>query len=263
MPRFAANLTMMFTDLGFEARFAAAAKAGFSAVECLFPYALKPENFAGLLKENKLIQALFNLPPGDWDKGERGLAALPGREAEFAASLEMALAYAKPAGVKRLHLMAGIARRDDQAAMARYVAAIRAAAAFLAPHGIEVLIEPLNARDMPGYLLDDFDRAAALIRDLALPNVKLQFDIYHCQILHGDVATRLATMLPIIGHVQVASVPLRNEPGTGELNDEFLFAELDRLGYQGFVGAEYRPRAGTETGLGWFIRHQARLGDEV
>lgn len=256
MPRFAANLTMMFTEVTLAERFAAAARAGFSAVECLFPYALAPEVIAAELSANSLSLALFNLPPGDWEAGERGISALEGREAEFSAGLDQALHYARGTGAKRVHLMAGIADRRDPAALARYIAAIRQAAGVFAPFGIDVLIEPLNQRDVPGYLLDDYDFSADLVRDLALANIKLQFDIYHCQILHGDVTTRLRAMLPLIGHIQVASIPMRNEPGSGELNDTFLFAELDRLGYTGYVGCEYRPRAGTEAGLTWFAPYR-------
>jgi hydroxypyruvate isomerase len=252
MPRFAANLTMMFNEVPFLDRFSRAAEAGFEAVEFLFPYEFPPEAVAGKLRENSLALALFNLPPGDWAGGERGIAALAGREAEFRESLETARAYAIATNVPRIHLMAGLASPTDQAAQARYEAAIRDAAAFFAPLGIEVLLEPLNGRDVPGYLLNDFDRAAELVRRLALPNVKLQFDIYHAQILHGDILTRLRALIPIIGHVQTASIPLRHEPGSGELNDAFVFSALDQLGYAGFIGCEYRPANGTEAGLGWF-----------
>lgn len=252
MPRFAANLTMMFNEVPFLDRFARAAAAGFEAVECLFPYEAPPEVVAARLKDNNLKIALFNLPPGDWAAGERGIAALPGREAEFRQGLETARTYAVATGVRRVHMMAGLAPATDKEAWARYEAGIRLASATFAPLGIDVLLEPLNRRDMPGYLLGDFDAAASLIERLGLPNVKLQFDIYHCQILHGDILKRLQALFPIIGHIQTASVPARNEPGTGELNDALIFAELDRLGYQGFVGCEYRPAAGTEAGLGWF-----------
>jgi hydroxypyruvate isomerase len=255
MPRFAANLTMMFNEVPFLDRFGAAARAGFDAVEFLFPYAYPAEEIAERLAAHGLAQALFNLPPGDWEKGERGIASLAGREAEFAQGLARAKPYAGATGVKRLHLMAGLASRADEPAMARYRDAIRHACDLFGPLGIDILIEPLNRRDMPGYLIDDYDFAAAFIAAMDLPNLKLQFDIYHCQILHGDITTRLRNFLPLIGHVQVASIPSRNEPGTEELNDAFLFAELDRLGYSGFVGCEYRPRGETLAGLGWFTPH--------
>ncbi|MCZ8376184.1 MAG: hydroxypyruvate isomerase family protein [Beijerinckiaceae bacterium] len=258
MPRFAANLTMMFNEVPFLERFGRAAAAGFESVEFLFPYEFAPEAVATELRRHGLTLALFNLPPGNWAGGERGIAALAGREDEFRQGLITARAYAEATGVRRVHMMAGLASPDDAAAVARYEAAIREAASFFAPMGIDVLLEPLNRRDVPGYLLDDFGRAAALIRRLGLPNVKLQFDIYHCQILHGDITMRLRDMFPIIGHIQTASIPLRNEPGSGELNDAAIFAELERLGYAGFIGCEYRPANGTEAGLGWFAPYRPR-----
>lgn len=251
MPRFAANLTMMFNEVPFLERFAAARQAGFSAVEFLFPYDFPAEAIADALKQNGLEQALFNMPPGDWATGERGMASLAGREEEFRESVGTALRYARATGVRRLHMMAGKAVRDA-AHLARYRDAIRYAAEAVGAEGIDLLLEPLNRRDMPGYLLDDYDFAAEFIAGLGIPNVKLQFDIYHCQILHGDIAMRMRKYLPLIGHVQVASVPSRNEPGSEELNDAFLFAELDRLGYAGFIGCEYRPKGETTAGLGWF-----------
>jgi 2-dehydrotetronate isomerase len=252
MPRFAANLSMMFTELPFLDRFGAAARAGFRAVEYLFPYDFPPQTIAEHLHKYGLEQALFNLPPGDWAAGERGLASLAGREAEFAQGLALAQDYVQATGVKRVHLMAGLGHKSDEAAVMRYKNAIRLAASTFAPLSVEIVLEPINRRDMPGYLLDDFEWAAALITELALPNLKLQFDIYHRQILHGDVIMALRYMLPIIGHVQIASVPLRHEPGSGELNDAALFSELDRLGYAGFIGCEYRPKGETIAGLGWF-----------
>ena len=252
MPRFAANLTMMFNEVPFLERFAGAADAGFKAVEYLFPYEHPCEEIASRLSANGLTQALFNMPPGDWGAGERGIASLAGREAEFETSVDTALRYAKATGVGRLHMMAGLGDKRDHATLARYKTAIEYAAGKLAPHGIDLLLEPLNSRDMPGYVLDDYDFAADLITALSIPNLKLQFDIYHCQILHGDVTIRMRQYLPIIGHVQIASVPSRHEPLSEELNDAFLFDELDRLGYTGFVGGEYRPKAGTLAGLGWF-----------
>ena len=258
MPRFAANLTLMFTELPFADRFDAAAAAGFTAVEFLFPYALEPEAVAERLGRNRLDLALFNMPPGDWDSGDRGLAALPERADEFEAGLATALRYAEACGATRLHLMAGMADKRDPAALRRYRDCVARAAEALGARGLDLVLEPINGRDMPGYFLDDFDWAAALIDALGLPNVKLQFDLYHRQILHGDVATALRRMMPMIGHVQVASVPSRNEPDGEELNWPFLFAELDRLGYAGFVGCEYRPRGCTVDGLGWFAPYAGR-----
>ncbi|MFA5123661.1 2-oxo-tetronate isomerase [Zavarzinia sp.] len=252
MPRFAANLTLMFTEWPFLDRFQAAAEAGFSAVECLFPYDHPAEAIAARLARHGLTLALFNLPPGDWAAGERGLAALPGRRADLRAGVERALAYAGATGAKRLHLMAGIAEKADPAASGAYRDAVAEVAERLAVQGLELMIEPINRRSMPGYFLDDFAFTEALIAELALPNLKLQFDIFHRQILHGDVTEALRRLMPIVGHVQVASVPSRHEPDGEELNHPFLFDELDRLGYAGFVGCEYVPRAGTLAGLSWF-----------
>lgn len=257
MPRFAANLTLMFNEHPFLDRFAAAADAGFEAVEFLFPYEHQPDAIAERLARHGLTQALFNLPPGDFAAGERGLAALPDRFEELQAGVETALRYAEATGVTRLHLMAGLADSRDPRAQAAYRRAVTWTAERLAERNLDLVLEPINARNMPGYFLNDFGAAAALIRDLERPNLKLQFDLYHCQILHGDVTTRLRALMPLIGHVQTASVPDRHEPGTGEMNDAALFAELDRLGYAGFVGCEYIPAAGTVEGLGWFRPYRA------
>jgi len=252
MPRFAANLSLMFTEVPFLDRFDAAAKAGFTAVEFLFPYEHPPEAIGERLHRNGLTQALFNLPPGNWDAGEKGFAALPDRFADLQQSFRTALPYAQATGVKRLHLMAGIASRSDPQAVAAFRKSAIAAAEFFAAHGLDVVIEPINPRNVPGYFLNDFAFARDLILELKIPNLKLQFDIYHCQIIHGDVTMRLREMMPIIGHIQIASIPSRHEPDEEELNYPFLFTELDRLGYDGFVGCEYNPRGKTTDGLGWF-----------
>lgn len=254
MPRFAANLSMMFNEVPFLDRFAAAAAAGFTAVEFLFPYDHPVAEVQRRVEAAGLDVVLFNMPPGDWAMGERGIAVFPERRAEFSATLRLALTYAGALGVPRLHLMAGLAPSNDAVAAARYREALREAAEALGAAGLDLLIEPLNRRDMPGYFLDDFNRAAELIGELGLPNLRLQYDIYHRQILHGDVLRSLEALLPLIGHVQTASVPLRHEPGTGELDDFAIFAALDRLGYAGHVGCEYRPAAGTLEGLGWLAR---------
>ena len=251
MPRFAANLTMMFTEVPFLDRFGAAARAGFDAVEFLFPYDHDAAHLADLLVEHRLTHALFNLPPGDWAAGERGIASLPGREAEFRAGVTTALRYATATGCKRVHMMAGIADWADPSAALRYRGALQHLCGAAGEAGVEVMIEPINARDMPGYFLNSFSRAVDLIHSLGLPNLKLQFDIYHRQIIHGDVLTGLRDLMPLIGHVQVAAVPKRHEPGTGELNDLMLLTELDALGYTGFVGCEYRPAGETVAGLTW------------
>lgn len=252
MPRFAANLTLMFNEVPFLDRFGAAAEAGFTAVEFMFPYDHPPEAVGERLRAHGLTQALFNLPPGDFAAGERGLAALPERFSELKAGVERALEYAQATGVPRLHLMAGLADANDAEAGRSYRRAVAWTAGRLGEAGLELVIEPINGRNIPGYFLNDFGRAAELIGELGLPNLKLLFDLYHCQILHGDVTMRLRALAPSIGHVQTASVPGRNEPGSGEMDDAFLFAELDRLGYAGFIGCEYLPAAGTVAGLGWF-----------
>ncbi|MDR7039050.1 hydroxypyruvate isomerase/GrpB-like predicted nucleotidyltransferase (UPF0157 family) [Methylobacterium sp. BE186] len=260
MPRFAANLSLLFTEHPFLDRFAAARDAGFPAVEFLFPYEHAPEAVARALRLSGLDLALFNMPPGDWAAGERGLAAIPGRFEAVAQGVERALAYAEATGVPRLHLMAGLAERADPSARSAYDRALRHAAGRLAEKGLDLTIEPINRRSMPGYFLDDVDWAAgrvAALRAEGHANLCLQLDLFHAQILHGDLTARLARLMPLIGHVQVASVPDRAEPGTGELNEAFLFGELDRLGYAGFVGCEYNPRSGTEVGLSWLAPYRA------
>jgi len=251
MPRLAANLTMMFNEVPFLDRFAAAATAGFTAVECLFPYDHPSEIVAEHLRVNSLKKALFNMPPGNWDRGDRGLAALPDRKEEFRKSVRQAIDYARAIGSPLLHVMAGIIPSRDLAAQTCYRDNLAFAADATGEECIGLVIEPLNKRDMPGYFLDSFERAADLIADLGHPNLRLQFDIYHRQMMRGDVLTALEAMMPIIGHIQIASVPQRNEPGTGELDDIRILAALDSLGYDGYVGCEYRPANGTLAGLGW------------
>ncbi|MGH6755495.1 MAG: 2-oxo-tetronate isomerase [Bradyrhizobium sp.] len=258
MPRFAANLSMMFNEVPFLDRFDAAAKAGFTAVEFLFPYEHPAAEVGERLHRNGLTLALFNLFPGDWNKGERGFAALPNRFAEVQGSVMQALPYAKATGVKRLHLMAGIADRGDPKAIESFRRGVAWTAEALSKEDIDLVIEPINPRDVPGYFLNNFDFAANLIDELKMPNLKLQFDIYHRQIVHGDVTIALRKMMLMIGHIQIASVPSRNEPAGEELNYPFLFDELDRLGYDGFVGCEYRPKGNTVDGLGWFAPYAAK-----
>ena len=252
MPRFAANLSMMFGEWPFLDRFAAAADAGFDAVEFLFPYDHAPDVIGDTLSRCDLELALFNAPPGDWQAGERGLAALGHRRDEFEASLDTALRYVAATGVRRLHVMAGNAAPGDPSAQQSYEDALRLACDRVGEAGVTIVIEPINARDMPAYFLNDFQVAAEIIRRLARDELKLQFDVYHRQILHGDVIRGLEALMPIIGHVQIAAVPERHEPGTGELDDTRIFATLDRLGYSGFVGCEYRPAGATVAGLDWF-----------
>lgn len=253
MPKFAANLTMMFNEVSFPQRFAAAARAGFKAVEFLFPYDHAPHEVAQWLRENNLENALFNLPPGDWAAGDRGIAALPGREQEFRASVTRALEYAQAMGTQRLHAMAGLVPEGANRSRHRevYIENLRFAARELAAHGLTLLIEPINPRDMPGYFLNTQAEAHAICAEAGEPNIKVQMDFYHAQIVDGDLAMSFRKYFDGIGHIQIASVPARNEPDDGEVNYRYLFRLLDELGYDGWVGCEYRPRGRTEDGLGW------------
>ncbi len=257
MPKFAANLTMMFNEVPFLQRFDAAAKAGFAGCEFLFPYEHSPQDVAAALKDSGMQNVLFNLSPGDWSKGERGLAGLPGREAEFRDSVATAITYAQALGTQRLHAMSGIRAEgmthDDY--VATIVPNLQHACDQLAPLGITLLIEPINTRDMPGYQLSLQADAHDLLARVARPNLKVQMDFYHVQIMEGDVATKFRRWQKDIGHVQIASVPARHEPDEGELNYPWLFKLLDELGYDGWVGCEYRPRAGTVDGLRWLRQH--------
>jgi len=252
MPTFAANLSFMFNEWDFLDRFAAAAEAGFTAVEFLFPYEHPPEVIAQRLEKSGLDLALFNLPAGDWAAGERGLAALPDRFDEVKAGVDKALPYIQATGVERVHLMAGIADARSPEADAAFRKSVCHVAGALKDAGVKVMIEPINGRDMPGYFLNNFAIAETVIGELCLDNLKLQFDVYHRQIIHGDVVMALRALMPIIGHVQIASVPSRNEPDAEELSYPYIFRELDLLGYEGFVGCEYRPRGKTRDGLDWF-----------
>lgn len=258
MPRFAANLTMMFNEVPFLQRFGAAAQAGFKAVEFLFPYDHPAEEIAGQLKACKLENVLFNMPPGDWAAGERGIAALPGRETEFREGVARAIGYAKVLGTPRLHMMAGIlpAGADRALHRATYMANLRHACAEAGQHGIEVMIEPINTRDMPGYFLNTQAEAHAIREEIGAANLKVQMDFYHVQVMEGDIAMKVRRYLPHIGHIQVAGVPERNEPDTGEVNYPYLFRLLDELGYAGWIGCEYRPAKGTVAGLRW-MHHAA------
>ena len=254
MPKFAANLSFLFTEQAFPERFRMAAAAGFKGVEYLFPYEYSPHDIAQWLRDNDLEQVLFNLPPGDWAAGERGLACLPDRHGEFAESVELALNYAVLLDCERVHCMAGLSPAGVAEAELEksYVANLRHAADRLATVGVTVMIEPINSRiDMPGYWLDDVSKGLRLLAAIDRPNVKLQYDLYHAQIIAGDLARTLETNIGRIGHIQVADNPGRHEPGTGEINYPFLFSLLDRLGYAGWVGCEYKPLTTTAAGLGW------------
>jgi hydroxypyruvate isomerase len=253
LPRFAANLTMMFTDRPFLDRFEAAAAAGFTAVEFLFPYEFEAGDIGSRLKEHGLMQTLFNLPPGDFQAGERGVACLPGRTDEFRRGVAKALAYADALQCERLHCMAGVkpAGRGDSEIYGTYLDNLAYAASECRAAGRTLLIEPINGRDMPGYLLNTTTMARRVIEDVGAENLKLQLDLYHCQISEGDLATRIRANSDLTAHVQIAGVPERHEPDTGEVNYPYLFDVLDETGFEGFVGCEYRPRARTEDGLGW------------
>ena len=269
MPRFAANLSFLYPELPFLERFEAAANDGFRAVEYLFPYAWAQEELAARLTAHGLQQVLFNAPPGGtdapsiqqaWDAGSKGLACIAGREAEFRAGVVLALDYARTLACPRIHLMAGLAPEgaDPAALRATYVHNLRWAAAQAAPHGIDVLIEPINPRDIPRFYLNRQNHAHEIVEEVGAPNLKVQMDLYHCQIVEGDVAMKLRHYLPRgqVGHIQIAGVPQRHEPDQGELNYPYLFSVLDELGYTGWVGCEYRPQHGaqagaTSAGLGW------------
>jgi hydroxypyruvate isomerase len=254
MPRFAANLSMMFTDVPFADRFAAAAKAGFKGVEFLFPYELTPADVAARLRDNGLENALFNLPPGNFAAGERGIASLPGRETEFRASVAKAIEYAQALNTTTLHAMAGLlpAGADRARHRAVYVENLRFAAAELAKTGRTLVIEPINTRDIPGFFLNTQAEAHAIRTEVGAPNLKVQMDLYHAQIVEGDLAVKLKKYIADVGHIQIASVPDRHEPDEGEVNYPYLFGLIDALGYAGWIGCEYRPRGRTEDGLAWF-----------
>jgi hydroxypyruvate isomerase len=254
MPRLAANLTMMFTDLPFLDRFDAAAAAGFKAVECIAPYVAPAQIVRERLEALGLEMALFNMPAGDWAAGERGFAADPARRQAFRDSIDLAREYAQATGARTLHLMAGkIASDDDRAAWtATLVENVRLAADLLAADGLTVVLEPINTRvDVPGYFYDTSAAVLAVMDAAERPNVKLLYDIYHMQVMEGDLARTLERLMPRIGHIQIADNPGRGEPGTGEINYPWLLSRLDALGYAGWVGCEYRPVGDTTAGLGW------------
>ena len=263
MPKFAANLSFLFTDAPFSERFARAAAAGFAGVEYLFPYDWPAGEVAGWLAAAGVEQVLFNLPPGDWAKGERGLACLPDRRTEFVDGVERALDYAMALDCRQVHCMAGLrpAGLAESVLESTYVANLRHAAGRFASIGANVLIEPINSRiDMPGYWLDDIGQALRLLDRVGCDNVRLQLDLYHAQIIQGDLARTIESNVDRIGHIQIADNPGRHEPGTGEIHYPHLFALLDRLGYAGWVGCEYKPLAATEAGLGWRERMAEATG---
>ncbi len=254
MPRFAANCSMLFAEQPFLDRFEQAAKAGFDAVEFLFPYAHDAAEIADRLASNGLRAVLFNAPPGDTEAGERGTACLPGREAEFRAGVLRAAEYAQVLGVGNIHVMAGLKPTGvaEEVVRRTYVENLRFAAAQFAGIGVRALIEPINRFDMPTYFLHRAADALSIIDEVGAPNLLLQHDLYHAQRSEGELAANIERLLPKIGHMQIADNPGRHEPGSGEINFPFLFALVDRLGYGGHIGCEYRPLGRTEEGLGWF-----------
>jgi len=253
VPKLAANLSMLFPQLEFLDRFAAAAKAGFRFVEYQFPYRWPAAEVARRARGAGVEVVLHNFPQGDSAKGDRGIACLPGREAEFREHTERALEYARLAGCKRLHCPAGVAPQGADGARlhATFVSNLREAARRLAMEGIELLLEPINQRSVPGYFLSRSSQAVAILDEIAAPNARLQYDVFHMQIMEGDLAKSIERLLPRIGHIQIADVPDRHEPGTGEINFDYLLAHLDAVGYAGWVGCEYNPKGDTLEGLKW------------
>lgn len=259
MARFAANLTMMYTEYSFLDRFAAAARDGFTAVEYLFPYEHPTDTLAEKLKEHGLRQVLFNAPPGDWKAGERGITALPGREQEFRDGFLRALEYAHAFDCPRIHCMAGLvpANADRSQFRGVYTANLAWAAEKARAAGVAVLIEPIATRNIPGFFLNRQAEAHAIIEEIGAPNLTILMDLFHCQVEEGDLAIKIRKYLADpkqtrVGHFQVAGVPERHEPDTGEVRYEYLFDLIDELGYDGWIGCEYTPAAGTSAGLGWF-----------
>ncbi len=258
MPRFAANLSFLFTELPFLDRFAAAAGQGFTAVEYMFPYDWPADELKALLDSNGLTQVLFNAAQGDWSAGERGIAAIPGREAECDAAIARALDYAGVLGNRLIHVMAGLGSHGAE--QATFVGNLQRAADHAARRGITLVIEPINTRDMPGYFLSRTGHALDILRAVDRPNVGLQFDLYHRHLMDGDVAKGLYDVRDVVRHMQIASPPDRGEPDQGELDYASLLQLIDASGYDGYIGLEYKPRAGTIPGLAWVSKLGMTLG---
>lgn len=249
MPRFAANLSFLFLDLPFLDRFDAAAKAGFKGVEFMFPYAYDARDIKSRLDANGLELVLFNLAPGHWDKGERGFTALPGREADFASAVDLAISYAEQLGCKQIHAMAGL---DEHGAdREAYIANLKLAASWAYDVGISILIEPINTTDMPGYFLNKTEVARDIIAAVGAPNLGLQFDCYHRHIMQGDVETAITNYATVTRHYQCAAPPDRGEPDQRELDYAAVFRAIDATGFEGWIGCEYKPRGETVAGLRW------------
>ena len=253
MPKFAANLTFLFNEVDFVERFGAAAASGFGAVEYASPYEYEPGRLSGLLETNRLTQVLFNMPSGDWDAGERGIAVYPDRVGEFQDGVATVIEYAAALGCKQVNCLAGVPPTgvDAQGLRDTFVSNLRFAAGKLGQEGIRLLVEPINTRDIPGFYLTNTAQARSIIEEVGSDNLSLQYDVYHMQIMEGDLAPTLEANLDIIRHVQIADNPGRNEPGTGEINYPFLFGALNKMGYDGWVSCEYRPLTTTVAGLGW------------
>ncbi|MDA0117433.1 hydroxypyruvate isomerase [Vibrio sp. T11.5] len=253
MAKFAANLSMLFTEVDFLERFDAAAQAGFSGVEYLFPYAFDAEQIKQKLEQNNLTQVLFNLPAGDWDAGDRGIACDPSRIEEFQSGVALAIQYAKVLGNTQVNCLAGIlpAGVSQQDAHAAFVINLRYAAQVLQEAGLRLVIEAINTRDIPGFFLNTTEQAKAVIKEVGSDNLFIQYDIYHMQIMEGDIAQTMSDNIGQIAHVQLADNPGRHEPGTGEIHYPFVLKHLDQLGYQGWVGCEYKPKTTTTEGLDW------------
>jgi len=253
MPKLNANLSMMFNEAEFTERFALAAKAGFKGVEFLFPYAYDKNQLADLARRNRLEVVLFNAPPGDWNAGDRGLACDPARVGECEEGIGKAIDYALTLGCKQIHCLAGLKPRgvNEERMRESYIANLQFAGKELAKHGLKLLIEAINTRDIPGFYLNTSRQAFDIMHYAQVANLSFQYDIYHMQIMEGDLAPTIEKNLARIGHMQLADTPGRHEPGTGEINYAFLFAHIDRIGYPGWIGCEYRPATTTEAGLGW------------
>jgi hydroxypyruvate isomerase len=260
MPKFAANLTMLFNEHPFLDRFARAAEAGFGGVEYLFPYPHPKEELAERLHRHGLTQVLHNLPAGDWEKGERGIACHPGRRGEFQDGVGRAIEYATALSCRQVNCLAGKRPDGVTGTVLEDTLAdnLRFAAQALAEASLDLLVEPINSRDIPGFFLTGSRRTLDLLDAIGAPNLKLQYDIYHMQVMEGDLGPTLQALMPRIGHIQVADNPGRHEPGTGEIHYPFLFRLIDALGYAGWVGAEYAPQSGTEAGLAWFAPYRAK-----
>jgi hydroxypyruvate isomerase len=256
VPKFAANLTMLFTELDFLDRFDAAASAGFKAVEFLFPYSYETAEIRDKLARHNLRLVLHNLPAGNWAAGDRGIACLPDRIDEYRYGVAQAIEYAKELGCSQLNCLAGIGPDGADPSMLYeiFVGNLRFSASLLERSGIRLLIEPINTRDIPRFFLSGTQQAVEIIRDVGSSNLKIQYDVYHMQIMEGDLAPTIERNLDLIGHIQVAENPGRHEPGTGEINFDFLFGFLDSIGYQGWIGCEYKPKTVTDESLEWFKR---------